>query len=51
MEHPNPKKHQQISFAKSVLRITGYVVLLVEPLAAVTLLVCSEALGIWEELV
>ena len=51
MEHPNPKKHQQISLAKSCLRITGYFALLIEPVAAITLLVCSEALGIWEELV
>jgi hypothetical protein len=51
MEHPNPKKHQQISFAKSVLRTVGYLCLLVNPLVAVTFLVCSEALGIAEELV
>ena len=51
MNHPNPKKHQQISFAKSALRITGYFALLFEPIAAVTFLVCSEALGVWEEMV
>ena len=51
MQHPNPKKHQQISFTKSVLRITGYLALLVNPLAAVAFLVISEALGILEELV
>jgi hypothetical protein len=51
MNHPNPKKHQQISFIKSALRIVGYLLLLVEPIAAVTILVCSEALGIAEELV
>jgi len=51
MEHPNPKKHQQVSFAKSALRITGYLALLVNPLAAVAFLVISEALGILEELV
>ncbi len=51
MEHPNPKKHQQVSFAKSALRITGYLLLIIEPIAAVTFLVISEALGILEELV
>ena len=47
----NPKKHQQISFAKSALRIIGYLLLIIEPVAAVTFLVCSEALGIVEEMV
>lgn len=51
MEHPNPKKHQQISFAKSALRITGYLALLVDPITAVIFLVSSEILGILEELV
>ena len=51
MEHPNPKKHQQVSFAKSALRITGYLALLINPLAAVAFLVISETLGILEELV
>ena len=51
MKHPDPKRHQQISFAKSALRIVGYLALLVEPIAAVTLLVASESLGIYEELV
>ena len=51
MNHPNPKKHQQISFAKSALRIAGYLLLIIEPIAAITFLVCSESLGILEELV
>jgi hypothetical protein len=51
MQHPDPKKHQKISFTKSALRITGYLALLVNPLAAVAFLVVSEALGILEELV
>ena len=38
-------------FAKSVLRVTGYLALLVNPLVAVAFLVISEALGILEELV
>ena len=51
MKHPDPNNHQKISFAKSVLRVTGYLALLVNPLAAVAFLVVSEALGILEELV
>ena len=51
MEHPNPKRHQQVSFAKSALRITGYLALLVDPITAVIFLVSSEVLGILEELV
>ena len=51
MEHPNPKKHQRISFIKSALRIIGYLLLLTEPVAAVTVLVASEGLGVLEELV
>jgi hypothetical protein len=27
MNHPNPKKHQIVSFLKSAVRITGYIVL------------------------
>ena len=51
MEHPNPKQHQRISFLKSALRLIGYLLLLPEPLTAITVLVCSEVLGIAEELV
>lgn len=51
MEHPNPKRHQQVSFAKSAMRITGYLALLVDPITAVIFLVSSEILGILEELV
>lgn len=51
MKHPDPKQHQRISFIKSALRLVGYLLLLVEPVAAVTILVASEGLGIYEELV
>ena len=51
MEHPNPKRHQQVSFAKSTLRIIGYLALLVDPITAAIFLVSSEILGILEELV
>lgn len=54
VEHPDPKKHQQISFLKSGVRILGYVLLL--PVGgwvalAGLALIASEALGIYEELV
>ena len=51
MRHPDPKQHQRISFLKSALRLIGYLLLLTEPIAAVTILVASEGLGIYEELV
>jgi len=51
MRHPDPKQHQRISFIKSALRLIGYLLLLTEPVAAVTILVASEGLGIYEELV
>jgi hypothetical protein len=51
MKHPDPKQHQRISFLKSACRLIGYLLLLTEPIAAVTVLVASEGLGIYEELV
>ena len=51
MKHPDPKKHQQISFAKSVLRIMGYILLFINIPTAAGVLIASEALGIYEELV
>ena len=51
MKHPDPKKHQQISFLKSGLRIVGYVFLFINIPLAATFLIISEDLGIIEELV
>jgi hypothetical protein len=51
MNHPDPKKHQQISFAKSILRILGYILLFINIPASAVILIISEALGIYEELV
>ena len=48
---PDAKKHQQISFIKSGIRILGYIFIPIDIGAAVTLLVVSEAVGIIEELV
>ena len=51
MKHPDPKKHQQISFIKSAIRILGYVFLFWDIEVASLTLVASEVIGIYEELV
>ncbi len=58
MEHPDPKKHQLISFAKSAIRIlasVGAVVTYADPVTAVLILAIgygvAEIVGIVEELV
>jgi hypothetical protein len=51
MKHPDPKKHQQISFAKSVVRIIGYAFLPFSITMATVWLIGSELIGILEELV
>ena len=48
---PDPKKHQIVSFVKSGIRILGYIFIPFDLGVAVTLLVVSEAVGIYEELV
>ena len=48
---PDAKKHQQISFIKSGIRILGYIFIPFNIDVAVTLLVVSEAVGILEEMV
>jgi len=50
-ELPDAKKHQQISFVKSGVRILGYIFIPFNIGVAVTLLVVSEVVGILEELV
>ena len=51
MELPDTKKHQQISFIKSSVRILGYVAIPFNIGVAVALLIISEGIGIIEELV
>ena len=51
MKHPDPKKHQQISFAKSFLRLAGYILLFINLPIAASVLIASEILGVIEELV
>ena len=50
-ELPDAKKHQQISFIKSGIRILGYGALWYSLDIAVILLILSEIVGIGEELV
>ena len=51
MKYPNAKRHLQISLFKSVIRIVGYIPLVVDIEIAVAVLVASEGIGIIEELV
>tara|TARA_Y100000592_G_scaffold57519_1_gene90060 strand:+ start:208 stop:420 length:213 start_codon:yes stop_codon:yes gene_type:complete len=48
---PDPKKHQQISFIKSGIRLLGYVFLPFNLYIAAGILLISEIIGIIEELV
>jgi len=48
---PNQKWHQIVSFIKSGVRIVGYVLLPFDLVIGVGVLVGSELIGIWEELV
>lgn len=57
-KHPDPKKHQYISFAKSAIRIFASVVACVaidNPAAAIVILAIgyavAEVVGVYEELV
>ena len=48
---PDPKNHQLISFLKSAVRISGYLLLPYSITLSVIVLVASELIGIVEELV
>jgi hypothetical protein len=50
-KHPDPRKHQLISFVKSAVRITGYILMPFNLVPAMVVLVLSELIGIVEELV
>ena len=50
-KHPDPKKHQTISFIKSGIRIGGYCFLPFNVPIATFFLILSEVVGIYEELV
>ena len=51
MKHPDPKKHQTVSFTKSAIRIIGYGLLFINIPLAAGILIVSEGIGIYEELV
>ena len=52
MNYPDARKHQIVSFVKSGIRIAGYVLLAADMLiACAVVLILSEAVGIYEELV
>lgn len=52
MNHPDPKKHQYISFAKSAIRIIAGISLINGNLFSAGLgLILAEVLGVLEELV
>jgi len=51
MKHPDPKKHQMISFVKSGVRILGYGLIPFSLVTATIVLILSELIGIIEELV
>jgi len=51
MKYPDAKLHQIISFIKSGIRILGYCFIPYNLIIAMFILVVSEAIGIFEELV
>jgi len=51
MNYPNAKKHQIISFIKSIVRILGYCFIPFNLIIAMYILLLSETIGIIEELV
>ncbi|CAB4142654.1 hypothetical protein UFOVP447_23 [uncultured Caudovirales phage] len=53
MNHPDPKKHQYISFVKSAIRIAGCVCAIYSGtiLGLAIALLVAEVVGIYEELV
>jgi hypothetical protein len=49
--HPDAKKHQLVSFIKSGIRILGYILIPFNLFWAAGILIISEIIGIYEELV
>ena len=50
-DYPDAKKHQLVSFIKSIIRILGYTLIPFDLVWAASVLVLSEFVGIIEELV
>ena len=51
LNYPDARKHQIVSFIKSGVRILGYVFLPIDLVTSAIILILSEAIGIYEELV
>ena len=51
MEYPDAKKYQIISFIKSAIRIIGYILIPFNLVMSAFILILSEIIGIYEELV
>ena len=50
-DYPDAKKHQLVSFIKSGIRILGYILIPFNLFWAAGILIISEIIGIYEELV
>ena len=50
-ELPDARKHQMVSFIKSGIRILGYLCIPLNLILATSILILSEVVGIYEELV
>ena len=50
-DHPDAKKHQIVSFIKSGIRLLGYAFIPFDSFIAMGVLLVSELIGIYEELV
>ena len=51
MEYPNAKKHFYVSIVKSIVRILGYACIPFSLYTAMIILITSELIGIYEEMV
>ena len=51
LNYPDARKHQIVSFIKSGVRILGYVFLPIDLVTSAIILILSEVIGIYEELV
>jgi len=51
VKHPDARLHQIVSFIKSGVRILGYIFLPIDLYTAAIILILSEVIGIYEELV
>ena len=51
MKYPDAKKHFYVSILKSLVRIGGYVLLPFNIVVACMVLIISELIGIYEEMV